>query len=134
MSLTYGSTINDSSTIYGIAKNAIENGRGKAVKFNDEGTLEICTSGSDLCAGLIIYQGEKNIEAGQEVSVQIKDIGLGVAGGAIKVGEYVEADAQGRLVKATSGFVIGMATTPATKENETIYVQITKSGSVPAGA
>lgn len=128
--VTFGSTINDSSTIPAVAAEAIEDARGKAVKFDENGKIKVCDAANEAVAGLVIYQGLKPVKEGEEVSVQIKDIGLAVAGGEIKVGDYVGTDAQGRLTKATSGFIVGMAVSPASKEDVLFRVQITKSGTV----
>ncbi len=126
--VTYGSTINESSTIAAVAAEEIEDARGKAVKFDENGKIKVCDTENEAVAGIVILQGIKPVKENEEVSVQIKDIGVAVAGGEIKVGDYVATDNQGRLVKATSGFAVGMAVTPATKENALFRVQITKSG------
>lgn len=126
--VTFGSTINDSSTITAVAAEEIEDARGKAVKFDENGKIKVCDTANEAVAGIIIYQGIKPVKENEEVSVQIKDIGVGVAGGEIKVGDMVGTDTQGRLVKSTSGFALGMAVTPASAENAIFRVQITKSG------
>lgn len=125
----FGSTINSSPTIPAVAGEEMEDARGKAVKF-EEGKVKICTTANDIVAGLIILQGRKPVKENEEVTVQIKDIGVAIAGGEIKVGDMVGVDDQGRLKKAESGFVVGMAVSPASKENAYFRVQITKSGTV----
>lgn len=126
-SVTFGSTINATPTRVFESLNDIENARGKAVKINSDGLAEICESESDPFMGLIIYQGRQDVKAGEEISVQIKDIGLGIAGGEISVGDYVTISSEGKLVKATGSFAVGQAMGNAV-ENQAFYVQITKSG------
>ena len=65
------------------------------------------------------------VAKGDQVDVQIKDIGYILAGGAIKKGEEVTATA-GKATKAADGdYVIGVALSNAA-ENDYVRVQISK--------
>lgn len=125
-----GLTINDSPTIVLTMKDRVENARGKAVKVNEDGLAEICSTNDSSFFGLVLLQGRKTIHAGEEFTCQIKDIGIGIASDEIKVGDYVECTTDGKLKKSTSGFAIGQAVTGAVADEQAFYVQITKTGSI----
>lgn len=128
--ITYGGTINKTPTRIFKVVNAIEDCRGKAVKYDASGEgVVLCESADSSFLGIIIYEGLKPVKEGEEVSVQIKDIGLAVAGGEIEVGDYVSPTTDGKFVKADSGFAAGQAMTKATTD-QTFYLQITKTGSI----
>lgn len=127
MNTYIGSTINDSSTITAFSAAEIEEARGKIVKFNDDGKVEVCTSATDPLAGVIILQGEPDVAENEDITVQIKDIGIVRAGGEIKKGEYVTSDAEGKAVKASSGNnILGMATRDGVTDGF-VTVQIVKT-------
>ena len=68
-------------------------------------------------------------KAGTEVDVLIKDIGLALAGGAIKKGEHLTATTTGAVQKAAAGnFILGIAMTATTAAGELVQIQMTKSG------
>ena len=78
--------------------------------------------------GLAIGETD-DVITGEDVTVQIKDIGKWEAAGAIAVGAELATDATGKAVAATSGaFIIGVALTAATTAGDLVQVQITKSG------
>lgn len=130
----HGTTINTSSTIYLVAKEAMPEARGKAVKIDEStGDAVLCSTAGEAAVGLIIVNGREDIEQNEEFSVQIKDIGVGVAGGDIKAGDYVSVKDDGTLEKCTSGFALGMATTSA-QSGDFFSVQITKTGALTGGA
>ena len=71
------------------------------------------------------------VAKGDQVDVQIKDIGYILAGGTIKKGEEVTATA-GKATKAADGnYVIGVALSNAA-ENDYVRVQISKYQKNPA--
>lgn len=130
-----GTTINNSPTIVAVAAAAMPGGRGKAVKFDNNGKIVLCSTAGEVAAGIIILQGDTDIAAGEEVSVQIKDIGMAVAGAAVKVGDPLAADASGKFVKATDGqFIVGYAVSAASAADRMFQMQITKGGYMPAAA
>lgn len=103
--------INPSPTIVGKAGAAITDVRGKAVKFNSSGKLVLCSTANEEFIGVALVTNDENIASGQDIDVQIKDIGVAVAGGAIAAGDPLATDANGKLVKTTTSgaFVIGHA-------------------------
>lgn len=127
-----GTTINGSPTIAAVAKEAIQNARGKAVKFDTDGTMKLCDTEGENAVGLVILQGKPDLEAGESFTVQIKDIGVAVAAEKIAAGDMVGTDTEGKMKKVTSGMALGMAVT-ATEADGFFNLQITKSG-LNAGA
>lgn len=123
MGINYiGTQINQSPTIVEKAGAAIEDARGKIVKYDAGGNIVLATKG-DVAVGITIMEdganditGEESgkVAEGEDVTVQIKDIGLVKAGGAITKGAELASDANGCAVVATAGnFVIGTAKTAA---------------------
>lgn len=107
--MTYLATsINESPVISDKAGAVLADVRGRAVKFNDEGKLVMAAAG-DSVIGVGIMTNDVNIEAGRDVDVQIKDIGLVYAGAAIKKGAELAPGADGVLVPATSGAICAIA-------------------------
>lgn len=107
--MTYLATsINESPVIVDKAGAAIDDVRGKAVKFDENGKIVLCGAG-ETALGIGIMTNDVNIEADQDVDVQIKDIGLVYAGVAIKKGAELAAGAGGVMVPATSGSVCAIA-------------------------
>ena len=123
MGINYiGTQINQSPTIVEKAGAAIEDARGKIAKYDASGNVVLATAG-DVAIGITIMEDGANditgaesgkVASGDDVTVQIKDIGLVKAGGTISKGDELASDANGCAVKATDGnFVIGTARTAA---------------------
>jgi len=124
-------SINDSPVITGKATAAIENGAFLAAKFDANGGIVLAGAGENAL-GLLIATTPKNVAAGEDVTVQIKDIGLWKTGGAVAAGAELTSDANGAAVTATTGnYVTAIALEAATDANQIIKVQIVKSGKVP---
>lgn len=105
-----GASINNSPTIAAPAGAVIQNGAGKAVKFDATGNIVLCSTAGEAALGILILQHADEVKAGDIVTVQIKDIGKVVAGGAIAPGALVTTDANGKFVTAATGnYVIGQA-------------------------
>lgn len=125
----FGASINTSSVIAEIASATIQNGAFCAVKYDENGDVILCDTAGELVVGVLLPETAEKINAGEDVTVQIKDIGLCKAGAEIKKGQEVMVDTKGRVIPATAGkFVIGYAMTNATTENEIIEVDIRKCG------
>lgn len=101
-------SINESPVITDKAGAAIEDVRGKAVKFTDEGHIALCGAG-EFALGVGIMTNDKNLAAGDDVHIQIKDIGLVRAGAPITKGAELTAGDDGKFVAAESGFVRAIA-------------------------
>ena len=101
--MTYLATsINESPVIVDKAGATIADVRGRAVKFDTNGAIVLAGAG-EAAIGVGIMTNDENIEAGKDVHVQIKDIGLVRAGAEIKKGATLQADATGALITATEG-------------------------------
>lgn len=122
----YGTTINDSPTIAGVTAAAITDKQFLAAKFDSNGKIVVASTEGETVLGLITAE-EGTKAAGDTISIQIKDIGLMMASGAIAAGAEVMTDANGKAKTATAGkFIIGYALKAATAAGEVIPVQIAK--------
>lgn len=107
--MTYLATsINESPVIVDKAGATIADVRGRAVKFDTNGNIVLAGAG-EAAIGVGIMTNDVNIEAGSDVHVQIKAIGLVRAGAEIKKGASLQADASGALITATDGKVVAIA-------------------------
>lgn len=128
----FGTTINDSPVIAGVAAAAITGAEFLAVKFDSNGKIvKADTAGENVLGLLGAEMGE--YKAGETVSVQIKECGLWKTGGAVAAGAELAVDANGKCVTATGGdFILAVALEAATEADEVIKVQIIKAGYKPA--
>lgn len=107
--MTYLATsINESPVIVDKAGAQIADVRGKAVKFDTNGNIVLAGAG-EAAIGVGIMTNDVNIDAGADVHVQIKDIGLVRAGAAVKKGVKLQADANGALITHSSGQAVAIA-------------------------
>lgn len=131
MATYFGTSINDSPTIVIPAKEKIENVQGIALAISD-GQLTKPTAGANVI-GLSLFTNDETVEAGDDITVQVKDIGKWVAGEAVAVGDELTTDADGKAVKAAeSKFITAIALSKATAAGDVISVQIVKAGYKPA--
>lgn len=108
MAMTYLATsINESPTIVEKAGTDLADVRGKAVKYAD-GAVVLAGAG-EAAIGVGILTNDKDIKAGADVDIQIKDIGHVLAGGKITKGAELAANASGKFVTATEGYVLAIA-------------------------
>lgn len=128
MATYFGTTINDSPTAIFPVAEKIANAQGIAVTLTENG-VKLPEAGGAVF-GVIPISENESYEAGEEVTVQIKDIGAWIAGGAIKIGEELAADAEGKAKKAEDGqFIVGIALSAAAEAGTRIRFQMTKYGS-----
>lgn len=124
-----GSTINESATVTFKAKAELKGNQGLALALND-GKLELPTAGANVL-GLSLFTND-DAKAGDSLTVQVKDIGKWIAGGAVAAGDELATDATGKAVKATDGqFIVGIALSAAAAAGTVVSVQLTKSGYKP---
>ena len=124
--------INDSPVITGKATAAINNGAFLAVKFDGNGGIVLAGAGENAL-GLLIATTPEKVAAGEDVTVQIKDIGLWKTGGAVAAGAELTSGTNGAAVTAAAGnYVTAIALESATVAGKVIKVQIVKSGKLPA--
>ena len=107
--------------------------RGKVVKFDTDGNVVLAATAGETGIGIaILTNGETNI-AGDDITIQIKDIGVARAGAKIAAGDALAVDATGSLQKATAGqFVMATALEAAAAAGKYIRVQITKYATAAA--
>lgn len=117
--------INDSATIHEIAGAEIKDARGLFLKFVDGKVVPASVAGENVI-GVAIITNDETIAAGEEVDIQVKDIGLAMAGATIEKGAEIAAGANGKAAAATSGnFVIGTALEDAVA-GQFFYFQMAK--------
>ena len=129
-----GSQINQSVTIVEQAGAAIEDVRNRILAYDENGDVILAADGTAVPVGIAIIEAGVNdisgkdsgkVAAGDDVDIQIKDIGYVLAGAAITKGADVMASA-GLAIPATDGnYVVGIALSAAAKD-EYCRVQITK--------
>lgn len=125
--------MNNSATIRDVLAADVTDAPHKAVAYDSEGKLILPAADGDPAIGILLSDTAANDSgvspAGTEVDVLIKNIGLALAGAAIKKGEAVTATTTGAVKKADAGnFILGFAMTAATAAGELVQVQLTKSG------
>ena len=119
-----GTGINTSATIVEPA-GAAADFRGKAVKY-DAGKVVLAGAG-ETAIGVGIITNSEATKENEDVDIQIKEIGLGLAGDAIEKGAELAANAEGKLVPATAGqFVIAVALDTAAAAGKFIKIQLAK--------
>jgi len=126
-----GTVINDSATIVDKAGAEIKSGPFTALAFND-GALVTCDA-SKVPFGITTAETEDTVAAGEDVTIQIKEMGLWKAGAAFDKGAALASDANGCAVAAAAGkFIFAYALEEATAAGQCVRVQIVKAGYVPA--
>lgn len=126
-----GTAINTSPTIAGKAGAAITDGAFLAVRFDGPGNIVLAAAGGNAL-GLLVATTPVAVAIGDDVTVQIKDIGLWTAGAAIAAGADLAPNAAGQAVTAVAGnHVLAVALEAATGAGQTIRVQLVKSGRMP---
>jgi hypothetical protein len=127
-----GSTINESATVTFKAKAELKDNQGLALALN-EGKLELPAAGANVL-GLSLFTND-DAKAGDSLTVQVKDIGKWIAGGAVAAGDELAVDAAGKAVKAAEDqFIVGIALSAAAAAGTVISVQLTKSGYKPSAS
>lgn len=129
-----GVQINQSVTIVEQAGAEIADVRNRIMAYDEEGNVVLAADGSVVPVGIALIESGTNdisgvesgkVNAGDDVDIQIKDIGHILAGGEIAKGNEVTASS-GLAVKAESGnYVVGIALSAGVKD-EYCRVQITK--------
>ena len=120
-------SINDSPVI--IEKAGAEaDYRGKAVKYKTDGTVALCSAAGEAAIGIGIMTNDEKTAAGADVNIQIKEMGVVLAGGAVAKGDELTTDASGKLVKATTDgqYVIAVALEAAAAADVFIKAQMVK--------
>lgn len=121
-----GTQINSSVTIVEKAGADIADCRNRILKYDGEGNVVLATAGTDIQVGVALIESGCNDITGQEsgkvavgddVDIQIKDIGYVLAGADIAKGSEVAAGADGKAVAAVAGdYVLGIALSKASAD------------------
>lgn len=129
-----GVQMNQSTTIVEKAGAEIADVRNRIMSYDKDGNVALAVDGSAVPVGIALIEAGVNdisgaesgkVNAGDDVDIQIKDIGYILAGGDVAKGDEVTASS-GLAVKAEAGnYVVGIALS-AVKKDEYCRVQITK--------
>jgi len=121
--------INNSATVVDKAGSVLANASMLAIKYAADGTLALASTKGEPALGIAIAETNPVVEAGQDVSVVVKDITMWYAGAAIAKGDELTTDATGKAVPADEGeFILGIALTASTGTGDLVQVQIVKAG------
>lgn len=131
----HGVQINQSPTIVEKAGAVIDDVRNLILKYDDSGNVVLATAGTDIPVGIALIESGYNdisgatagkVAVGDDVDILVKDMGVVLAGAAIKKGQEVAAGADGKAAVAASGnYVLGIALDNA-KAGEYLNIQIAK--------
>ena len=129
-----GVQINQSVTIVEKAGAEIADVRNRIMTYDKDGNVVLAADGSAVLVGIALIESGINdisgvesgkVNVGDDVDIQIKDIGYILAGGDIAKGKEVTAS-NGLAVTAESGsYVVGIALS-AVEKDEYCRVQIAK--------
>lgn len=130
-----GMQMNPSATIVDEAAAKVEDARCKIFAYDSNGKLVLATDGSKPLVGIATIEvgvnditGAKSgeISAGDDIDIQIKDIGFVIAGATIAKGDEITSDENGEAKKAVAGdYVIGFALN-AVEKGGFVKIQISK--------
>ena len=131
----HGGLINATQTIVRPAGTEIDDVRNLIMGYDDNKNFVVATDPKKPIVGVAILEAGYNdisgaesgkVPQGEDVTVQIKDIGFVLAGAEIKEGDEVTTDSKGMAAVATNGdYVLGMALN-SVSANGYCEVQITK--------
>lgn len=130
-----GVQISQSVTIVEKAGEEIADGRNRIMVYDDNGAVVLAKDASKPAVGISLIESGFNdvsgrdagfVAAGEDVDIQIKDIGCVLAGAEIAKGAEVAAGEKGLAKPAEAGeYVAGIALSAAGKD-EYVRIQIMK--------
>lgn len=109
----FGSIINNSATIIAKASAKITDGAFLAATLTENGVA--VAKASETPIGIMVAE-TGTVEAGEEVTIQVKDIGLAKVGAAVNAGDILAADANGKLIISYRNALIYEATVKEDRE------------------
>lgn len=121
-------SVNGSATIAVEAGAAVTAPAMRAFSFDAAGQCVLSAAGAHA-VGLALPDAAESLAVWDGFTLQIKDIGLALAGGAFAKGAELTVDAQGRLVAAATGnFIFAVALQKSSGAGAVVEVQIIKAG------
>lgn len=130
-----GVQINQSVTIVEQAGADITDCRNRIMVYDDNGNVILATDGTKPIVGITLIESGLNdvsgknsgtVKAGDDIDIQIKDIGYILAGANITKGADITSGTDGLAAVAAGGdYVVGIALSAA-KKDEYCMVQILK--------
>lgn len=139
----HGLQINSTPTIVRPAGANIDDVRNKILAYDNNKKLVLATAGTAMPVGIAIIEAGYNdisgatsgkVVSGEDVTVQIKDIGYVIAGEAIAEGQEVTAMAGGLAAVAADGdYVLGRALNSVSADGY-CEIQISKYQKNPTAA
>ena len=124
MTIYNGTQINNTAVYVFKAAEVMEDPRCKAITVTADGA-KIATDATAPIMGVALITNDFPIQIGEDVHVQIKEIGLMELGAEVTPGQAVTAGAAGKGAVATTGYAVGVAMS-AGVAGDKIPVQITK--------
>ena len=119
--------INTSSTITFPAGEELSEAHAKAVKLTEDG-LALAGAGEEA-VGIVLITEDETYQKGEDITIQVKDIGLWKAGAELSAGALLAVDAEGCCQEAAAGqWVLGRALTPAQAKGDILRVQLIHAG------
>jgi hypothetical protein len=120
-----GTQINDSAVLAFPAAEEIADVRCKAIVLTADGA-KVATGATAPFMGMALITNDFPIKKGEDVHVQIKEVGLVAVGTAVTAGAAVTADAEGKVKPAADGdYVLGIATQNG-EAGDRVYIQVAK--------
>ncbi len=124
----FGTQINESPVIAEVAASALTKPGTLAAEYDSNGKVKVA-AGTAVPIGIFIITNGDAVAAGDEVDIQVKDMGLWTAGAAVAKGAELMANASGKAVTATTGkYVLAVALENADADGDVIKIQIVKAG------
>lgn len=129
------SGIQESITITKKAGADIDDVRGRAFTIDTSGNVVLATEATKPIIGIgLLTAGSSNsidgkdgaVKAGNDVDIQVKEMGYGMAGAAIGAGAELTTDAHGNLIPATGSCYVIATALESAASGTFVFVQITK--------
>lgn len=120
-------------TIVEEAGAAIQDVRNRVVAYDENGKVILAADATTYPIGVALIEAGTNdvsgnesgaVAVGDDVDILVHGICYAIANGAIAKGAAVSAAANGTVATATTGFVLGVAMSAATKAGDYVKVKI----------
>ena len=119
--------INTSPTITFPAGEELSEVHAKAVKLTEDGL--VLPGAGEEAVGIVLITEDETYQKGEDITIQVKDIGLWKAGAELPAGTLLAVDAEGFCQEAAAGqWVLGRALTSAQAKGDVIRVQLIHAG------